>query len=164
MRFYLQCSGDAYSHIFIDFTHTMKLIALNRFFRVVKPHLYRRFFTKCSVITMISSIWLLAVALKCGSFHFHPRETTCFLSFGDNLHIENTVYSVATMIFYVISPIGITLYSYSNVLKVVRHHQLTINPLCSGHDRLNVKQIKRHTDSVRRHGWFCSLLDASECH
>ena len=129
--------------------HTMALIAVNRFFRAVKPHLYRRFFTKRSVAAMITFIWLLAVvwsllplALNWGSFFFHLRKSTCFIRFRDVLHIENTVYTAFTMFLYVLLPIVVISHSYWKIFKIVKHHQAAVNPLSNGNYRLNVEEVK----------------------
>lgn len=129
--------------------HTMAFIAVNRFFRVVKPHQHRRLFTKCSVTAMVVFIWLLAMlwallplALDWGSFHFHSRKSTCFVSIRDNRHLENTVYTAITLILYIILPTISISYSYWKVFQVVKHHQGAVNPMSNGSVRLNVEEIK----------------------
>ena len=70
--------------------HTLVLMAVNRYYRIVKPAKYQRYFTKKKTLIMILVSWfssscaLFPFVLSGGKMVFHPAKFFCY--FG----IENT--------------------------------------------------------------------------
>ena len=65
--------------------HTMALMALNRYFRVVKPAKYRQLFTKKKTMIMIVAVWIYSVCsplyyiLGGQKIVYHPFKYFCSL-------------------------------------------------------------------------------------
>ncbi|XP_078371179.1 G-protein coupled receptor 161-like [Oculina patagonica] len=72
--------------LFATSLFTLTAISVNRYFKIVKPNSYGRFFCKKFVIFMIVFIWFLAIALCSGPFYgwgkyqFIPFKSLCSIS------------------------------------------------------------------------------------
>ena len=107
------------------------LVAVNRYFCVVRPHAYRKWFTKKKALLMITQVWLvslctLIILLSTGfaNVYFSPEKFTCFLSFGSSL-IEQ-FFQVFSSLIFVFLPVSIMSMSYAKVIKVIKQHKLDV--------------------------------------
>ena len=81
-------------------TQTLALMAVNRYFRIVRPLKYRRYFTKKKTIIMVLSAWFFSLCaplphmLSGHKMVFHPSKFFCYFQidggpflafFGDSL-------------------------------------------------------------------------------
>ena len=64
--------------------HTMVLMAVNRFYRIVKPTKYDHYFTNRKTLLMIFALWFYSIfapligLLKRSKMIFHPFKLFCF--------------------------------------------------------------------------------------
>lgn len=118
---------------------TMALIAVNRYFKMTKSgKIYRRIYTKRSILLSILLAWAVSLTLvlavfSFGSqvFHFHPGKFLCFL---DMTHSQGVrVYSLVAyaVVSSVVFPVMII--CYVQVYRKVRAH--FVENAISGHAR-----------------------------
>lgn len=109
---------------------TTTLIAINRFFCVIKPSVYSKRFKPKAVMIMIIGLWgfslglvLVILASGMGDFYFHPGRFVCIFQFRDST-FERVITSSLILVF-VIFPIVIAGICYAKIIKVVEIHKAT---------------------------------------
>lgn len=124
---------------------TLALTAVNRFFRVAKPALYKRFFTKRNSWLLIGSMWLSVIGFYAGilasnSTHirYEPSYAVCAIA-------HTLLQTLVEFVFVIIALITIVL-CYTLVFVNIRKHQVSVvTSLLSGQRRnsnLSVEEIK----------------------
>ena len=122
--------------------HTLALMAVNRYFRIVKPSKYRRYFTKKKTMIMILLSWFYSMCCPLPYFlggHkmiFHASKFFCYPP------IDNSAFVAYCLLLYLGLPSTIILYCYLRVFQTVRSHsnnfQRPGNPVITA----NVEEIK----------------------
>ena len=120
--------------------HTLVLMAVNRYYRIVQPAKYRRYFTKKKTRIMILVSWLSSLSAPLPYFlsgHkmvFHPFKLFCVPKIIAVVGISGTVCLGISC--------AIILYCYFRIFKTVRHHnnnfRLPGNPV----NTINVEEVK----------------------
>lgn len=124
---------------------TLALTAINRFFRVVKPTMYNRFFTKRNSLLLIGIVWLSIIGfyaslLVSNSTHvrFEPSYAACA--------IAHTLVQTSVEFVFVIIAFIVIVVCYTLVFMSIRRHQLSVvSSLLAGQARssnLSVEEIK----------------------
>ena len=111
---------------------TVAVTAVNRYYRVVRPILYRKIFTKTIVIIItVSSLGLSALSamgmmfLIGAQFQFGPHFF-CTPNFPDQ-ELKKTVALPIFLAFIIIS-LSVVLFCYFKVFRVVRRHVILVAP------------------------------------
>lgn len=115
--------------------YLMALIAVNRYYCVVKPEKYRAIFSCKSTFIFVFSIWLVVFGTVIGfyffkmfSFYFHPLKATCVLYVDPKTnsvilaHLANYASSALLTMF----PFAIFISSYAKIFRHVRRHQIDV--------------------------------------
>ena len=122
--------------------HTLVLMAVNRYYRIVKPAKYRRYFTKKKTLIMILVSWFssfcapLPHVLSGRKMVFHPAKFFCYLGIENSasIHYGNPL--------YIGVPTCVIVYCYFRIFTTVRSHNrnahLPNNPISSVH----VEEVK----------------------
>lgn len=123
---------------------TLALTALNRFFRVVKPAIYKRFFTKRNSLLLIGMVWFSIIAFYAGLLvskathvRYEPSYAVCAVA-----HI--LVQTLVEFVFVILALITIVV-SYSLVFVRIRRRQLSMVSSLLGQSRdsnISVEEIK----------------------
>lgn len=133
-------AGCAVSGFFMQFltlasVSTMNLIAVSRYFCVLKPNIYKRIFTSKHSAILLASLWifiamviLFPLILGWASMEFSPQMASCSLHF--NSLTSETGFTVFVMVSFVVSSFVIVSLSYYFVSKSLRQHR---NHLSSNH-------------------------------
>ncbi|XP_031565637.1 octopamine receptor 1-like [Actinia tenebrosa] len=146
--------GDAFCrvHGFTGFTlalvsiHTMSLIAVNRFYCIVKPSKYQNLFRSSRTRIYILIVWLFAFVgsvppflLDDGGYSFHPGKGMCLYTFESNL-----VYTIFIEVAYIGCPLLLISFCYSSVFKeVYRTNKVFVpNQMAVDQLRVNVQETK----------------------
>ena len=126
--------------------HTMALMALNRYFRVVKPAKYRQLFTKKKTMIVIVAVWIYSV---CSPFYYilggqkivyHPFKYFCSLQ---QFKFEgNRLFEAIKSVVYVGILSFVIFFSYSRIFQTVRNHNHNFNPSNGTRSTVNVEEIK----------------------
>ena len=122
--------------------HTLALMALNRYFRIVKPAKYRRYFTKKKTIKMILVSWLYGICcplpymLSGFKMVFHPSKTFCYLQ------IDSDAFTTFSVTVYGGIPSCVIIYCYLRIFKTVRSHNNHFQNTATGSTTVNVEEIK----------------------
>ena len=110
--------------------HTMALMAVNRYYRIVKPSKYRRYFTKKRAMVMILVAWLYSMlvpfpyVLSGHKMIFQPAKFICFLN------IDTTgLRSFETILEF-------------RIFKTVRSHNNNFHLSRRGINAVNVEEVK----------------------
>ena len=128
----------------------MTATAVNRYFRVVKPNLYRRHFKVKSTFLSVVFITLFA-ALGAGlssmaqwaTFIVHYGKVICFMNFKTPQ--LDMGYMAYLDVFYIGIPIGIISFAYYKIFKVIKRHNqhmMQNNARQGTVLRLNVEEVK----------------------
>lgn len=116
--------------------------SVNRYFRVVKPSKYRKYFTMKSTAFCIAAFWLFAAMATPPYFIagnrmvFHPGKYFCYLQ------INVTWYTALTVSLYIGIPTNVTLYCYLRVFQTVNKHNKQFTKSKGTNDNLSVEEIK----------------------
>lgn len=88
------------------------LIAVNRFFCVVKPQVYRKYFRPEPALLMIAAMWISAVLNVAAAFlsgianyEFYPGRFSYILAFSDRT-VEEVYYFISSF-FFIILPLSV---------------------------------------------------------
>ena len=102
--------------------HTLALMAVNRYFRIVKDSKYRRYFTKKKTMIMIVLLWFYSMC--CPLPYFLAGNQTVFHSskFFCYTRINNPVFQAYAVPLYIGIPTSIIFYCYLKIFKTVRSH------------------------------------------
>lgn len=126
-------TGCAISGFFMQFltlasVSTMDLIAVNRYFCVVKPNIYKRIFTSKRSAIFLASLWifiamviLFPLILGWASMEFSSQMASCSLHF--NSLTSETGFTVFVMVSFVVTSFVIVALSYYFVSKSLRQHR-----------------------------------------
>ncbi|XP_078352320.1 melatonin-related receptor-like [Oculina patagonica] len=120
---------------------TLALMAVNRYFRIVRPAKYRRYFTKRRTIIMIFISWSysmwapLPYFLSEHKMVFHPSKFFCYLQ------LDNGPFMVLGA-FYVGFPNCLIFYCHFEIYRHVRSHNNNFQGSWVGNNTVNVEEIK----------------------
>lgn len=126
----------------------MTATAVNRYFRVVKPTLYRRHFKVKSTFLSIIAI-TLAAGLGAGlssmaqwaTFIVHYGKVICFMDFKTPQ--IDMGYMAFLDVIYIAIPIGIISFAYYTIFKMIKGHNKEMNTTRQGTNlSLNVEEIR----------------------
>ena len=121
---------------------TLVLMAVNRYFRIVKPATYRRYFTMKKTMIMILVSWLssmcapLPYMLSGQKMIFHPSKFVCFLQ------IDSGAFAAFLVVFYIGFSSCVIVYCYLRIFKTVRSHSNNFHLSANGSSAVNVEEIK----------------------
>ena len=120
---------------------TLVLMAVNRYYRIVKPAKYQRYFTKKKTLIMILVSWfssscaLLPFVLSGGKIVFHPAKFFCY--FG----IESTYMYYGSPL-YIGVPTCVIIYCYLRIFSTVRNHNRNVHLPGNPISLVNVEDVK----------------------
>lgn len=126
----------------------MTATAINRYFRVVKPSIYRRRFKVKSTIISVLVIALVAgfgagfsSMTRLATFIVHYGKVICFMDFRTPQ--IDMAYMAFLDIVYIAIPIGIISFAYYTIFKTIKEHNRSfINTRQTGITSLNVEEIR----------------------
>lgn len=104
--------------------YAMALIAINRYFLMVKSNLHRKYFTKRNVYISIAASWILAAnfplsyTLQGNRFEFHPGKAFCFF----NVDKLNLIHAFLTGFLNIQFPYIIISFCYFKIYQKVKQH------------------------------------------
>ena len=110
---------------------TMTLTAINRFFCVLKPRVYKYAFTYQRSSIYIASLWMfvavvviIPIAAEWSSFSFNPMMASCAMKFAKpEVEFGYTTFIVA---FFVVVCFAITTFCYFSVSRGIRQHNASV--------------------------------------
>ena len=138
------CQYKGYVAVTLVFAsiHTLALMAVNRYFRIVKPAKYRRYFTKKKTIIMIALSWFYSMCaplpymLSGHQMVFHPSKCLCFLQ------IHSGAFTAFLDTVYIGIPSCVIFFCYVRIFKTVRSHNNNFQNTGDGTGTVNVEDIK----------------------
>ena len=123
-------------------TQTLVLLAVNRYYRIVKPTKYRRYFTKKKTLIMILVSWFYSICapliyvLSGSKMVFHPSKFFCYFP------IENSAFMAYGIPLYVGIPTCVIIYCYFRIFTTVRHHNSNFHRPGNPISTVNVEEVK----------------------
>jgi len=102
--------------------HTLVLMAVNRYYRIVKPTKYRRYFTKKKTLIIILVSWLYTICapliyvLSGNKIVFLPAKFFCFFP------IKKGAFVAYGLPLYIGIPTCVIVYCYFRIFTTVRNH------------------------------------------
>ncbi|XP_073259024.1 beta-2 adrenergic receptor-like [Porites lutea] len=122
--------------------HTLVLMAVNRYYRIVKPAKYQRYFTKKKTLIMILVSWFssfcapLPHVLSGIKIVFHPAKFFCYFV------IEKRAFLHYGSPLYIGVPTCVIIYCYSRIFSTVRNHNRNFHPPNNLISSVNVEDVK----------------------
>ena len=123
---------------------TLALTALNQFFRVVKPVIYKRFFSKRNSLLLIGVLWLMIITFYAGLLvsrathvRFEPSYAVCAVA---HILVQTLVEFVCVVLAFITIVV-----SYTLVFVRIRRHQISMVSSLLGQSRdlnISVEEIK----------------------
>ena len=111
----------------------LALTAVNRYFRMVKAHIYPNYFTIKSSVFMIVAVWVftifdgfLSTFVGPVIYEYDPRFFFCTGTFSSKTH--ERVIGISLHLIHVFIPLIIIIYCYVSVFKTVRQHNANVGP------------------------------------
>ena len=144
---------------------TMGLIAVSRYFCVVKPEKYAVLFKKQRTLLYIAVVWCAAlfgslppIFIKDGRFEFQPGKAMCSYTFESNIP-----YTVFIECVYVAAPLIIITICYTKVFRAVSRSNQVFSQANNLHQlRANVEEAKvTKTLAAVMVGFTCCWLPVS---
>lgn len=150
-EFVCQLQGFAIACLACVSLLTMMLVAVNRYFLIVRPRAYNQTFTPAKTKLMIMFVWLLSLTeplpylLSGHRYEYHPGKVFCFQVLQVNFY---TLLGYC----YVIVPLVILTACYFMVFRVLRQHQLRLKKLRSSSvfEGTNPRQVTIEDINVTR--------------
>ena len=122
--------------------HTLVLMAVNRYYRIVKPTKYRHYFTKKKTLIMILVTWFYSICapliyvLLGNKMFFHPSKFSCFIP------IKNSAFLAYGFPLYIGITICVISYCYFRIFITVRHHNSNFHHPGNPISTVNVEEVK----------------------
>lgn len=111
---------------------TTSLIALNRFYCVVKNTLYKKYFNPKFAVMMIVMVWIIAVlnttlfwATGLATMEFFPGRFVYLLAFKDMT--INKIFAIVSVVLFSCMPMSLTVVCYHKIYKAVQGHNTTVS-------------------------------------
>lgn len=127
-----QVSGFVCLSLIYGSLQTTSLIAVNRFFCVAKPSLYRKYFKPKPAIMMIVVAWVLSVSFVAvayfggmGTFVFYPGRFVYFLA-SHNV-FTSRLFTAVSHITFVLYPMLMTAICYRKIYQIVKTHETSVS-------------------------------------
>ena len=138
------CQFEGYLTLALCFAsiHTLVLMAVNRYYRIVKPTKYRHYFTKKKTLIMILVTWFYSICapliyvLLGNKMVFHPSKF--FLC----IPIKNSTFLAYGIPLYIGIPTCVIIYSYLRIFSTVRHHNSNFHHPGNPINTVNVEEVK----------------------
>jgi len=121
---------------------SMAWTSVNRYFRVVKPHKYRQYFTMKLTSIYIAAFWIFSALatppylISGERMIFHPGKYLCFPQ------MDTTWYMSLALTLYIGLPSGISFYCYLQVFQTVKKHNKQLAKSRASNNNLSVEEIK----------------------
>lgn len=133
--------------------HMVTLMAINRYFCVRKPSLYRKWFTKKNTGAMITTISVLSFILAISpywsglvTYIFRPGKAACFMTFDPKRKLGKIAYTVFLLVIYTVLPMVFIAFCYYKVFRMVKQHAIatknTIRSLARQASNLSLEEIR----------------------
>lgn len=113
--------------------YTMAVTAVNRFYRVVRPRIYSRYFSMRSTLVMIFLVWvsigiIIAFLIMMNWLHvkFQSAKASCVMSAWLGSKSLTFVYQIMAFLVFFIIPTVLITGCYKKVFRKVREHQRNI--------------------------------------
>ena len=113
---------------FVSSVMSLAMIAINRYFYVVRWKLYPSIFTPRRSSLFVGIVWLICVLLSTpplfgwAEYRYIPGKSYCFVSWSSD---EYYMYFMLTICFF--GPLSIVFVSYFNILKFTREAKRRLN-------------------------------------
>ena len=111
--------------------HMVTLMAINRYFCVRRPRLYRKWFTKKTTYAMIATISTLPFVLTISpylsglvTYIFRPGKAACFMTFDSDRKLGKIAYTFFLLIIYTVLPMVLIGVCYYKVFRTVKQHAI----------------------------------------
>ena len=124
---------------------TMGIIAISRYFRVVKPQKFIELFSKRRIFMYIAAVWCAALVgsvpplpFETGGYKFQPAKAMCMYTFETNI-----AYTVFIECVYISTPLTVIVFCYTKVFYTVsRRNQVFSHENNPQQLRANVEEAK----------------------
>ncbi|XP_022800813.1 melatonin-related receptor-like [Stylophora pistillata] len=123
-------------------TQTLALMAVNRYFRIVRPRKYQTYFTVKKTLIMIFLSWFycmwapLPYLLSGYKMVFHPFKFFCYLQ------IDSGPFTAFLVTVYVGLPTCIMVFCYLRIFQTIRSHNNNFRATSGSRNAVHVEEIR----------------------
>ena len=113
---------------FVSSVMSLAMIAINRYFYVVRWKSYHSIFTPRRSVLFVGIVWLMCVLLSIpplfgwAEYRYIPGKSYCFVSWSSDVYY---MYFMLTICFF--GPLSVVFVSYFNILKFTREAKRRLN-------------------------------------
>ena len=107
---------------FIASVMSLAMIAINRYFHIVKWNTYNNTFSRKKASVYVAAVWVVSISLACpplfgwAEYRFIPEKSYCFVYWPANVYF---VYFMITVCFF--GPLLVIAFSYFKILMFTRN-------------------------------------------
>ena len=140
-------------------------VAVNRYFCVVKPNLYRKIYKKRNTLILIILTWVLALAasippllMKKGKYVFQPGKGQCLFAFETNV-----AFTIFLDVFYIATNMTIIAYCYFKVYQTVTSSNKRFRPNNKNMSKEEKKQLAANVEEAKVTKTLAGVVFAFAC-
>ena len=107
---------------FIASVMSLAMIAINRYFHIVKWNTYNNTFSRKKASVYVAAVWVVSISLACpplfgwAEYRFIPEKSYCFVYWPANVYF---VYFMITVCFF--GPLLVIAFSYFKIIMFTRN-------------------------------------------
>lgn len=112
----------------------LTLMAVNRYFSIVKQTKYRIYFTPKRTVCYIAIVWILSFVGSLSyipfghKYVFNPGKFFCYVD------VQDYAFLAITVIFYIFLPTNVIAFCYYNIYRVIKKHNNSMSNWQSSHE------------------------------
>lgn len=113
--------------------YTMAVTAVNRYYRVVKPRVYKKYFNKKSTLAMINAVWLtiglsiaVLVEITWLRVKFQSSKASCVMYAWLGSKSLTYLYQLIAFVLFFLVPSTLITVCYKRVFRKVREHKRNV--------------------------------------
>ena len=119
---------------------TLVLMAVNRYYRIVKPTKYCHYYTKKKTLLMILVTWFYSICaplIYANKMVFHASKFICFIPTKNSVFLAYII-----ILLYIGIPTCVIIYCYFRIFTTVRHHNGNFHHPGNPISTVNVEEVK----------------------
>ena len=119
---------------------TSVLMAVNRYYRIVKPTKYCHYYTKKKTLLMILVTWFYSICaplIYANKMVFHASKFICFILTKNSVFLAYII-----ILLHIGIPTCVIIYCYFRIFTTVRHHNSNLHHPGNPISTVNVEEVK----------------------
>lgn len=150
-QFYSDTTCSIYG-VFNDFPKmasifTLAFVAIQRYYRIVKPQEYEKTFTPGYSVIILMIIWIVSglssgfpVMVSWAEYKFHSEYLGCYVTFKWDL--QRSIWNVSFLFVGIVIPAFLTFNCYRIIFRIIRGRKCEVDPRVNARQRFTSKMYR----------------------